>query len=85
LSFGKPEKHKECAVEPDEICIGETPEMVAHVRPRHRRDLVDHDLAWLLDPGAAVTPRAIRVSGASRGLVVSGQTVIEAVASNRSS
>jgi hypothetical protein len=51
LSFGKPEKYKECAVEADEICIGETPEMVAHVRPRHRRDLVDHDLAWLLDPG----------------------------------
>lgn len=51
FSFGKPEKYEECAVEPDEICIGETPEMVAHVRPRHRRDLVDHDLAWLLDPG----------------------------------
>ena len=36
-------------------------------------------------PVAAVTSTAIRVSGASRGLVVSGQTVIEAVASNRSS
>lgn len=56
LSFGKPEKYEECAVEPDEICIGETPEMVAHVRPRHRRDLVDHDLAWLLDPGGRRHP-----------------------------
>src|SRR5664280_2168706 len=36
-------------------------------------------------PVAAVTSTSIRVSGASMGLVVSGQTVIEVVASNRSS
>ena len=66
-SFGKPEKYEECAVEPDEICIGEAPEMVAHVRPRHRRDLVDHDLAWLLDPGGRchlyIDPRQRCVEG----------------------
>ena len=53
LSFGKPEKYEQCAIEPYEICIGETPEMIAQVRPRHRRDLVDHDLAWLVDPGGS--------------------------------
>lgn len=48
-SFGKPEKYEECAIEPDEIGIGQTAEMFAYICPRHRGDLVDHDLAWLLN------------------------------------
>jgi hypothetical protein len=48
-SFGKPEKYEECAIEPDEIGIGQTAEMIAYICPRHRGDLVDHDVAWLLN------------------------------------
>src|SRR5664279_863747 len=50
-SFGQPEEHNKCAVEPDDICICDTTNTIANVASRHRRDLVDHDPAWLLDPG----------------------------------
>ena len=50
-SIGKPEKYQERAVEPNKIGIGELAEVIAHIHPWHRRDLVDHDLTWLLDPG----------------------------------
>lgn len=50
-SFSEPEEYEKCAIEPDEIGIGQATEMIAYICPRHRDDLVDHDLAWLLDPG----------------------------------
>lgn len=49
-SFGQPEKHDECAVEPDYIGVRDTAKAIVNVAPRHRGDLVDHDRTWLFGP-----------------------------------
>ena len=74
-SFGQPEKHEECAVEPDHVGVRDAAEAIANVAPRHRGSI----------PVAAVGSTKIRVNGAQTGFAVSGQTVTEAVASKRSS
>lgn len=50
-SIGKTEKYQKSAIEPKKIGIGEMAEVIAHILAWHRRDLVDHDLAWPRDPG----------------------------------
>ena len=74
-SFGQPEKHEECAVEPDQVGVRDAAEAIANVALRHRGSI----------PVAAAGSTKIRVNGAQTGFAVSGQTVTEAVASKRSS
>ena len=74
-SFGQPEKHEECAVEPDQVGVRDAAEAIANVAPRHRGSI----------PVAAVGSTKIRVNGAQTGFAVSGLSVTEAVASKRSS
>jgi hypothetical protein len=50
--FGKAEEYEQCAIESDEICIGQPAQAIADICPRDRRDLVDHDVARLLNSGS---------------------------------
>jgi hypothetical protein len=58
---------------------------IADVAARHRRDFVDHDSAWLFDPGGGGGFQRDPGQWRLDRVVVSGQTVTEAVASKRSS
>lgn len=47
---GETKEYQERPVEPNKIGVFKPPESITQIRTRHGRYLVDHDLAWLLNP-----------------------------------
>jgi hypothetical protein len=78
-------EHHDRPVQPQDVLIVEASDARAHLRFGHCGDLVDHEAARRPQPFLARGSIRRRNSGAPVGSVVKAQTVIDAVASKRSS
>ena len=67
------------------LCVRNLPDALTQLGSRHRRELVEHDAVGRSQTVDVAGMQGVRSSGISVGSLVSGQTVTDDVASNRSS